>query len=191
MSNNTAYIDENTLFYYLYLHFFCILYCVSFSFGYTIGAMNGDIYIPDDIDRQILRELQKDGRASYRVIAETLSLADGTVRTRVNRMMDLGILKISALVNPFYFENSILANIGMELESRTHHETMAKIAALDGVLSVCNAAGEYDLVIEVFLHSRDELNRFLFGELPKIEGIKRTHTFVYLDAQNKWIEPQF
>ena len=24
--------------------------------------------------------------------------------------------------------------------------------------------------------------------LPKIDGIKSTHTFVYLDAQDKWIE---
>ena len=153
--------------------------------------MNGEIYLLDDTDRQIIRELRQDGRASYRVIAEKLNLADGTVRARVNRMTELGILKISALINPFYFENSILAHIGMQLESRTHHETMKKIAQLDGVLSVCNAAGEFDLVIEVFLHSRDELNHFLFGLLPKIEGIKSTHTFVYLDAQNKWIEPKF
>jgi len=153
--------------------------------------MNGEQYELDDIDRHILRELQRDGRASFRLIAENLEIADGTVRARVNRMTDLGILKISALINPFYFENSILAHIGMQLESRTHHEAMKKIAELEGVLSVCNAAGEYDLVVEVFLHSRDELNRFLFGRLPKIEGIKSTHTFVYLDARNKWIEPKF
>ncbi|MBN2049175.1 MAG: Lrp/AsnC family transcriptional regulator [Spirochaetales bacterium] len=153
--------------------------------------MDGDIYVLDDIDRQILRELRKDGRASYRVIADNLNIADGTVRARVSRMTDLGILKISPLVNPFYFKNSILAHIGMQLESRTHHETMRKIAELEGVLSVCNSAGEFDLMVEVYLHSRDELNHFLFGLLPKIEGIKSTHTFVYLDARNKWIEPKF
>lgn len=153
--------------------------------------MNGDTYILDDIDRSILRELKADGRASFRVIADKLDIADGTVRSRVHRMTELGILKVSALINPFYFENSILAHIGMQLESRTHHETMKKIAELQGVVSVCNAAGEYDLVVEVFLHSRDELNHFLFGLLPQIEGIKSTHTFVYLDAQNKWIEPKF
>jgi Lrp/AsnC family transcriptional regulator for asnA, asnC and gidA len=145
-------------------------------------------YQLDDIDKQILRELRKDGRASYRAIAEKLRIVDGTVRLRVNRLMELGILRISALINPFYFENSILAQIGMQLESRTHHATMKKISELEGVLSVCNTAGEYDLMVEVFLHSRDELNRFLFGLLPTIDGIKSTHTFVYLDAQNKWIE---
>ena len=38
-------------------------------------------------------------------------------------MMESGVLKISAMVNPFQFENSILAHIGMELETRTHKDT--------------------------------------------------------------------
>ena len=142
----------------------------------------------DRVDVQILRELHLDGRVSFRTIAEKLDIADGTVRTRVTRMMESGFLKTSAMINPFYFKNSIVAHIGMELESRTHHETMKKIGQLEGVLSVCNTAGEYDLFAEVFLKSRDELNRFLFEMLPQIDGIKSTHTYVYLDARDKWIE---
>ena len=142
----------------------------------------------DKTDELILKELQEDGRVSYRTIAEKLDISDGTVRVRVNRMMESGFLKVSALIDPFFFKNSIVAHIGMMLESRTHLETMRKISALEGVLSVCNTAGEYDLFVEVFLRSREELNSFLFEVLPKIDGIKNTHTFVYLDGQNKRIE---
>ena len=42
----------------------------------------------------------KDGRASYKKIAEELSLAEGTVRSRVKKLMDEGVLSISGLVNP-------------------------------------------------------------------------------------------
>jgi len=153
--------------------------------------MGKDQFVPDNLDMQILKELHKDGRISYRNIAEKLDIADGTVRTRVSRMMESGFLKISALINPFHFDNSILAHIGMELESRTQYETMEKLAKMDGVLSVCNTAGQYDLFVEVFLKSRDELNSFLFTRLPEISGIKSTHTFIYLDAKNKWIEADF
>lgn len=150
--------------------------------------MDEQTYTLDTLDEHIIRELQKDGRVSYRTVAEKLNISDGTVRFRVNRLMEMGLLKISALINPFFFKNSILALIGMELESRTHHETMKKISEMDGVISVCNTAGEFDLFVEVFLKSRDELNRFLFEELPQITGIKSTHTFVYLDARDKWID---
>ncbi len=148
-------------------------------------------YKLDTLDLKIIAELRKDGRVSLRTIAERLDIATGTVRTRYNRLVDLGILKVSAVVNPFYFENSILALIGMSLESRTHLEAMRKISSLEGVLSVCNTAGGFDLVVEVFLKSRDELNTFLFKKLPSIEGIKNTHTYVYTDARNKWIDGKF
>jgi Lrp/AsnC family transcriptional regulator for asnA, asnC and gidA len=148
-------------------------------------------YKLDTLDLKIIAELRKDGRVSLRTIAERLDIATGTVRTRYNRLVDLGILKVSALVNPFYFENSILALIGMSLESRTHLEAMRKISSLEGVLSVCNTAGGFDLVVEVFLKSRDELNTFLFKKLPSIEGIKNTHTYVFTDARNKWIDGKF
>ena len=142
----------------------------------------------DKTDELILKELQVDGRVSYRTIAEKLDISDGTVRVRVNRMMESGFLKISALIDPFFFKNSIIAHIGMQLESRTHLETMRRIATLEGVLSVCNTAGDYDLFVEVFLKSREDLNSFLFEVLPQIDGIKNTHTWVYLDGQNKRIE---
>ena len=145
----------------------------------------------DKTDMLILKELQADGRVSYRTIAEKLEISDGTVRVRVNRMMESGFLKVSALIDPFFFRNSIIAHIGMQLESRTHLETMRKISSLDGVLSVCNTAGDYDLFVEVFLKSREELNSFLFEVLPQIDGIKNTHTWVYLDGVNKRIEAKF
>lgn len=142
----------------------------------------------DELDRTIIAELQKNGRASYKTIAKKLMVSDGTVRFRVNRMIRKNLLRISALINPFYFEHSITALIGMQLENRTQVETMKKIAQLKDVLFVSNASGEYDLFVEVFLESRKDLNRFLFEDLAKIDGIRSTETFVYLDALNKWIE---
>jgi len=145
-------------------------------------------YIPDDLDLKIISQLEKDGRISFRTIAEKLDISDQTVRFRVTRLIENEILKVSPLINPFYFNNSLLSLIGMQLESRTQKETMERIAKMENVVSVCNTAGEFDLFVEVFHQSRSELNRFLFEELPKVPGIKNTHSFVFLDAKNKWIE---
>ncbi|MBC2743517.1 MAG: Lrp/AsnC ligand binding domain-containing protein [Desulfosarcina sp.] len=48
---------------------------------------------------------------------------------------------------------------------------METIAALDGVQSVVNVTGRYDLVIEVCVASRDALRRFLVEDLSTIPGI--------------------
>ena len=142
----------------------------------------------DALDRKILFELQQDGRASYKDIAQKLNVSDGAVRFRVNRMIEKKVLRISALINPFSQEGYINALIGMQLEHRTQRQTMNEISKLKHVLNVCNSTGEFDLFVEVLLESREELNRFLFEELSEIDGIKNTETFVFLDALNKWVE---
>lgn len=142
----------------------------------------------DGLDKRIILELQRDGRASYKDIAQKLGVSDGAVRFRVNRMTEKKVLRISALINPFSQDEYINALIGMQLEHRTQRETMREISQLKDVLSVCNSTGEYDLFVEVLLESREELNRFLFDDLSKIDGIKSTETFVFLDALNKWVE---
>ncbi len=150
--------------------------------------MDKDAIPIDDLNQKIIKELQRDGRISYKEIAKKLKVSDGTIRFRTKRMIRKGLLKISASINPFAIETSITALVGMQLEKRTHKKTMERISKLKGVVSVCNATGQYDLIVEVFLDSRKELNKFLIEDLSRIEGIKTTETFVYLDAINKWIE---
>jgi DNA-binding Lrp family transcriptional regulator len=142
----------------------------------------------DDLDRRIIKELQRNGRMTYKMVAKKLKVSDGTVRFRVKRLLQKKLLKISASINPFLMETSIAALVGMQLEKRTHKQTMGKIAGLKGVVSVCNVTGEFDLVVEVLVESREGLNKFLVEDLSKIEGIQSTQTFIYLDAINKWIE---
>lgn len=142
----------------------------------------------DDLDRKIIGELQKNGRVSYKDISKRLKVSDGTVRFRVGKMIRNNFLRIMASVNPFALENSILAVVAMQLERRTQKQTMETISQLRGVVSVTNVTGRYDLLVEVFLDSQKELNKFLMDDLSRIGGIKATETFVSLDAINKWVE---
>lgn len=47
----------------------------------------------DDVDRKILRELQKDGRASFRDISARIDVSTPTVSSRVQAMVDVGLIK--------------------------------------------------------------------------------------------------
>lgn len=150
--------------------------------------MNKDSSFLDELDRNIIIELQKNGRISYKDMAKKFGVSDGTIRFRTKKLIEKNILKISALINPFIFNTSITALIGMKLEKRTHQNTMERLLKIKGVLSVTNITGNFDLFAEVFFESRKELNKFLIGDLSKIEGIQSTETFIYLDAKNKWID---
>jgi DNA-binding Lrp family transcriptional regulator len=47
----------------------------------------------DDVDRKILRELQKDGRASFREISSRIDISTPTVSARVQAMTNMGLIK--------------------------------------------------------------------------------------------------
>ena len=57
----------------------------------------------DDIDRKIILELQEDARRQFKIIAKKLRVSEGTIKNRVTRLKNRGILKLEARVNPFCF----------------------------------------------------------------------------------------
>ncbi|WP_291326548.1 Lrp/AsnC family transcriptional regulator [Desulfovibrio sp. UCD-KL4C] len=150
--------------------------------------MKDKTLVLDDIDRKIIEELQDNGRESYKNIARKLGVSDGTVRLRTERMIKNDYLRISASVNPLYFENSLIALVGVNLNSRANHEIMDEIAHVSGVQSVINVSGRYDLLVEVFVPSRNAFRKCLVDDLSNISEIKSTETFMFLDAVGKWAE---
>jgi len=47
----------------------------------------------DDVDRKILRELQNDGRASFRDVSARISVSTPTVSSRVQAMVEMGLIR--------------------------------------------------------------------------------------------------
>ncbi len=47
----------------------------------------------DEVDRKILRELQRDGRASFRDISSRIGVSTPTVSSRVQAMVDVGLIR--------------------------------------------------------------------------------------------------
>ena len=142
---------------------------------------------PDKRDWDIIRLLSEQ-HATNTEIARRLGLSEGTVRQRLKRLQDEGILKIKALRDPNRLEEQQLALVAATIaESRMLDATAKKIAKLNHVMSVSILSGQYDLMIEIVVESNKGLIRFLTEELSKVEGITKTETFLILRSYNKWI----
>jgi Lrp/AsnC family transcriptional regulator for asnA, asnC and gidA len=148
--------------------------------------VNGSL---DELEIQIILALQKDARKSYKSIAKELGVAEGTVSNRVNRLIQQGILKLEARVNPFAMSNKVAAIVGINI-TRNHHAKAAKeIMALPNVNAVWATTGKYDIFVEVLADSIKELNVFIFEEgLINIEGIEATETHIMLHSESKFFK---
>ena len=54
----------------------------------------------DPLDCRMIRLLQKDGRMSNTAMAQALGVSEYTVRTRLKRILESGIIRIVAVANP-------------------------------------------------------------------------------------------
>lgn len=134
----------------------------------------------DDIDRAIISYLQYDGRTPYTQIAEELDITETTVRRRVKRLVDEGLMQIVAVVEPQNMGIEEAAMIGISVQANLISSIADEIAKLPEVTYLFQAAGEYDLIAEVFCKDRDHFVSFLNDKLQQIEGIERTQSFMIL-----------
>jgi len=142
---------------------------------------------PDETDWKIIEILQQ-GWVPNNTIARALNISEGTVRSRLKKLKDAGILTIRALINPDVLANKQLVLVALTVaESRLLERKAEEISRLPNVLSVSITSGRYDLIAEVLVDSNKGLVKFLTEELSGIEGIIRSESFIMLKNYNKYV----
>ncbi len=134
----------------------------------------------DDLDREIISFLQYDGRMPFTQIAAELGTTEGTVRRRVKQLADDGIMQIVAIVEPHDMGWEEAAMIGISVKANLISSVAEEIAKLPEVAYLFQAAGEFELVAEVFCKDREHFVSFLNEKLQQIPGIERTQSFMIL-----------
>ncbi len=134
----------------------------------------------DDIDRAIISHLQYDGRAPYTRIADELDITEGSVRRRVKRLIDEGVMQIVAIAEPHRLGFKEAGMIGITVQAHRMEEVANAISQLPEVSYLFQAAGEFDLFAEVFCEDREHFVSFLNNKLQQIPGVERTQSFLIL-----------
>lgn len=142
---------------------------------------------PDETDWRII-EILAGGYESNNTIARRLNLSEGTIRQRIKRLKELGIITVKALIDPNRLENRQVALVAVNVaETRLLEAKAEEISQIDGVISVSILSGRYDLLIEVMVDSNHGLVRFLTEKLSMVEGIAKTESFLLLKSFGKYV----
>lgn len=137
----------------------------------------------DTTDIAIIHEL-KDGRASFKLIADTLGLAEGTVRSRVKRLRKNGQLDITGLVDPEALPDHSVVMIGIRLKDMDLVKKGQEFSKLRGVISVAVVTGRFDLILTVMLTKEFGILEFYTEEASKVDKVLSVETFVVYKSFN-------
>jgi Lrp/AsnC family transcriptional regulator for asnA, asnC and gidA len=126
----------------------------------------------------------RNGRKSYKKIAQNLSLSENTVRTRVQKLIDEGVLEINGLVNPESIDGHRAVMVGVKLQSMDLVNKGEEFSNLKGVVSVSVVTGRFDLILIVLLKPGFGLLEFYTEEVSKIKDVQSVETFVVYKSYN-------
>jgi Lrp/AsnC family transcriptional regulator for asnA, asnC and gidA len=139
----------------------------------------------DELDKKIIDILQLDGRASNARIAREVGVSEGTVRRRLRRLVQDGIVKVLAVPDLDKMGYHTAALVGMQVDPGKVDEAADLVAALPESHYVAITTGAYDVFAWVALSSSEELGTFLRQRIGSIPGVRRTETFVNLSIKKR------
>lgn len=139
----------------------------------------GTAFQLDELSKQIIEQLQQDGRQSYAAIGKAVELSEAAVRQRVQRMIDCGVMQIVAVTDPVQMGFGRQALIGVRCTGDTT-KVADKLAAIASVDYVVLTAGTFDIIIEVVCEDDSHLLDLLNSKIRAVPGVLSTETLVYL-----------
>jgi Lrp/AsnC family transcriptional regulator for asnA, asnC and gidA len=144
----------------------------------------------DETDYQIVSQLRKDGRMSYRAIAQELDLTEATIRGRVRRLEEGNAMKVVAVTDFEAAGYGLLLSVGVQVEDRSPVEVAEDLAKVPEVFSVTVVVGTHDIEILAVTENEDTLCELLSRTLADLPGVRRLTPSLAMDVlknQSSWV----
>ncbi len=134
----------------------------------------------DGTDAEILEILKRDARTPYTEVAEEIGASEGTVRNRVQKMEDEGVIR-RFTVSTSVGNVRAMIEIEVDIDVETS-EVSGEIAGWEGVDFVWEVSGEEDIVAVVDVANTSEVND-LVTRVRALDNTVDTETRLILDEK--------
>lgn len=134
----------------------------------------------DDLDRDILDILRRDARLPFTEIADRVETSEGTVRNRVDRMIEENVIeRFTVAAQTGHVRAMITVVVDVDVDTNAVAQEMATWEAVEFVWQV---SGEEDLIMIVDAVDTGRVNE-LITQAREMEEVVRTKTRLILDEQ--------
>ncbi|HEV2426827.1 MAG TPA: Lrp/AsnC family transcriptional regulator, partial [Acidimicrobiales bacterium] len=134
----------------------------------------------DDVDRQIIEVLARDGRASYVDIARQTNFSPSAARARVAHLLSRGVVRITTLLTPGMVGLQHMCGFGLRLRADEDGD-IAAIAAMDEVSYLSLTLGRYDAIGTLLVKTQAELVAGL-DYVRSLPGVEALESWNHLDV---------
>jgi DNA-binding Lrp family transcriptional regulator len=134
----------------------------------------------DDLDRHILSILRRDSRTPYTEIAGRVGTSEGTVRNRVERLVEEGIIeRFTVATRTGNVKAMVEVSVAVDVDTTEVSDRMAEWNEVDFVWQV---SGEEDIVMVVDAADTNAINE-LITQARELDQVRNTKTRLILDER--------
>ncbi|PVE98325.1 MULTISPECIES: Lrp/AsnC family transcriptional regulator [unclassified Microbacterium] len=145
--------------------------------GFFVSEYHGGVTL-DAIDEALIEQLQTDGRRSFRALGEQVRLSPSAVATRVQRLIDAGVIKISAVEARGLAHRQLSMGVGMILGD-DDEAVIDELRRGRGVDFAARTLGRFDAVATLVEPSAGALYASL-ERLRALPGVTRIEAWLHL-----------
>ncbi|WP_238654171.1 Lrp/AsnC family transcriptional regulator [Rothia uropygialis] len=146
--------------------------------GFFVAKTRKEIS-PDPIDFNIIAILQQDGRTSYAVLSEAVHLSPSSVRERVAKLLDAGVIRISA-IQPGGISRSRFS-IGLGISARGNIDDIREhLRTAPNIDFAARTYGNYDFIATANSHVSSKVLEVI-EDLRALPGVASLDSWTHLD----------
>ncbi|MEV6793719.1 Lrp/AsnC family transcriptional regulator [Streptomyces sp. NPDC051320] len=136
----------------------------------------------DAIDRDILRILQKDGRASIRSVADRVHVSRANAYARINRLIEDGVIRsFSARVNHERAGQGSSAYITLKIVQNSWRTVRKQLTELPGTAHIALVSGDFDVLLLVHSADNRALRELVLTKIQSIPEVLSTRTLLVFE----------
>ena len=135
----------------------------------------------DDLDRNIIKFLSKNGRMSFTEIANQLEVTEKTIRTRYNNMIENDVIEVVGVVNPITLGIKMGAIVQLKVVPQEMDQVIQELQKINVVRFITTISGEYPLLAQINVRDYEEINETV-KQIHAIPNVTSTNVMVQMDV---------
>lgn len=143
----------------------------------------------DEIDSEIIRSLVKNSRITLSQMSKEINVPDATISNRLKKLEETVIKQYTLILDSDAAGLKVTAIIIIQTESEKHEDVKLELSKLEEVSEVYSVSGEYDILIKVWAHSIEELNKIVTSKIRHIDGVEDLTEMIVMERVKEGVIP--
>jgi Lrp/AsnC family transcriptional regulator for asnA, asnC and gidA len=135
----------------------------------------------DVIDIKILEELKMDSRMSFNEISKRIMKTEATVRRRVKKLREDGIIKRFTIDYEIDTKPKTSATIKIEPDFKDIKRILNELKEIEEITAIWRLSGDCGLLMKVDIASIEKFNPLIEDKISQVTGIKIVETCFITD----------